>query len=138
MSERNIIYFNEIIIDDNKNICVAELEELVSFKVKRIYWVNYSGTEITINQHAHIHLEQVLICISGNVNITLEYPDGEILNYNLNNSAKGLYISKLCWKKIEYLEPSIILCLASEKYNESDYIRDYNDFKMKSKEIVGQ
>lgn len=136
MVEDYIIDFNKIPVNSHKSICVAELEDLIPFNIQRIYWVTYNGIENWVDQHAHISLKQVLVCISGKVKISLESSSGIHSEYLLNRADYGIFIPEKTWKKIEYYEPSIILCMASEKYIENDYIRDYETFKSEILQLI--
>ena len=78
--------------------------------------------------HAHKNLQQILICVKGNCKILLD--DGtekqEIL---LDKPYEGLYIANNIWREMfDFSEDAVLMVLASEKYDEADYIRNYNDF----------
>ena len=112
---------------------VLTVNEGTKFDVKRIYWINYDSNEPTQSEHAQKTLEQIIVAISGVVKITLESQSGDQVSYQLDDPSLGLYIPPLYWKRIEYNGPSILLSFASDVYNESDYIRQYEDFKRFSK-----
>ena len=80
-------------------------------------------------EHSHYKTEQVLICLSGNVQVLCD--DGKSKkDWALNSPTEGLYIPNLIWDEQSYLTPgTILLVLANTKYNESDYITDYEKFK---------
>jgi hypothetical protein len=112
-----------------KVINVNEKEDLNLFNINRIYWIDFSATTTTNSTHAHKTLKQVLISIHGSISIELESQNGELYQFTLSKSTEGLYIPSMYWKKIEYNNPCTLLCLASEEYNEEDYIREYDQFK---------
>jgi hypothetical protein len=112
-----------------KTITIADKNNLPFFEIKRFYWINYNTPETTFSEHAHKSLQQIIVAIEGKINIYLESPDGVAYHFTLDNTSTGLYIPPMFWKKIEYIHPCIILCLASEHYQEEDYIRDYKEFK---------
>lgn len=124
-----IISYNSVCPFDGKHITINEKENHDRFIIKRIYWINYDNKETTYSNHAHKTLKQIIVAVSGEVNISLESPTGDIYHFQLNEPDKGLFIPSHYWKKIEYSKPSILLCLASEHYDEYDYIRSYEDFK---------
>ena len=78
--------------------------------------------------HAHKTLEQTFIAVSGSFSIRLD--DGFVsLDYKLSNSHEGLYVPSGLWREIyDFSKDAICLVLASDIYDETDYIRDYNDF----------
>ncbi len=114
---------------DGKTITINEKETLDIFEVKRIYWINYQAPEFTYSEHAHKTLEQVIVALQGSIQIHLEDSDGKVYQFFLEDPSRGLYIPPMFWKKIEYHRPCVLLCLASQPYNEGDYIRNYEEFK---------
>ncbi len=114
---------------EGKVITVNEKEQLAEFPIQRIYWINYFSPEKTYSEHAHKSLQQIIVAVHGEVKVSLEGPDGFSQDFILNDPSEGLYIPPMFWKKIEYIRPCILLCLASESYNENDYIRSYEVFK---------
>jgi len=114
---------------DGKTITIIENDDFSLFEIKRFYWINYHTPETTYSEHAHKSLHQIIIAIEGKVNIYLENVDGTSYNFTLDDTSKGLYIPAMFWKKIEYINPCVLLCLASENYDENDYIRNYEAFK---------
>jgi hypothetical protein len=124
-----IILYSTIKPLKGKTITVNEKENLEFFDTKRIYWINYETDSKTFSEHAHKTLEQIIIAINGKVIIKLESQEGHKFEYILQKENEGLYIPPMFWKKISYETPCILLCLASEEYDEHDYIRDYREFK---------
>lgn len=102
----------------------------VPFEVKRVYYI-YDTTPGTIRgNHAHKSLKQVLICISGACTITCEMPDGSISEHRLDWPDRGVFIEGLVWRQMkEFSKDAVLMVLASEHYDEGDYIRDYENFK---------
>lgn len=100
----------------------------ISFDVKRIYYLFGSSKDVSRGHHAHKNLKQLVICISGSCKIILD--DGTIREeYLMNSKIEGLLIEGLIWREMhEFSEDCILLVLASELFDESDYIRDYNEF----------
>ena len=111
-------------------IAVESLSELVPFAVKRVYYI-YDTTPGTIRgKHAHKVLKQVLICLSGACTIECEMPDGSKSEHRLDWPDRGLLIDGLVWRNMkDFSKDAVLLVLASEHYDEADYIRDYDEFR---------
>ena len=111
-------------------IALEALTELVPFEIKRVYYI-YDTTPGTIRgKHAHKELKQVLICVSGACTIECELPDGSKTQHRLDWPDRGLLIEGLVWREMkEFSKDAVLLVLASEHYDEKDYIRDYNVFR---------
>lgn len=110
---------------------LTPIEEMIDipFDIKRIYYISKVPTNITRGFHAHRKLHQVLICVNGSVKIKVKNPKEED-DYLLNNSSVGLYIGPYVWREMyDFTEGSVLLVLASDYYNENDYIRNI-DFYM--------
>jgi len=108
-------------------ISVAEKETLL-FVPKRIYWTYFTPEDVERGGHAHIVLEQILVAVSGRIELTIESVDGKIFDFVLQSPDIGVYIPKLCWRTMKYSHNAVQMCIASMEYDESDYIRDYKQF----------
>ena len=72
---------------------------------------------------------QLLICVSGACTISCELLDGTKTEYRLDWPTKGLLIEGMVWREMKnFSKDAVLLVLASEHYNEADYIRDYSNF----------
>lgn len=108
-------------------VAIEELKD-VPFDIKRVYYM-YDTTEgVARGHHAHKALEQILICVHGSCKILLD--DGEEKTIvPLEKPNEGLYVSNVMWREMYDFEPgTVLLVLASELYDESDYIRNYDEF----------
>ena len=119
-------------IDDKPDgtISVAENFKQIPFSIQRIYYIyNLNNSEAIRGKHAHRHLEQVLFCINGSCEIGLD--DGiRQQTVVLNQPNRGVYLGIELWHTMKkFSNNCILLVLASAPYNETDYIRDYNEFK---------
>jgi len=114
---------------------VNVIEKFSPFKFKRIYWTIDTPTSVQRGNHAHKNLEQLLVVVSGEVAISLEDQQGNKFKYLLEANTSGLYVPPMYWRTLNFSDKSILLCLASQSYSESDYIRDYATFKLNSNEI---
>ncbi|EAJ1254688.1 WxcM-like domain-containing protein [Campylobacter lari] len=116
-------------INDKRGSLIA-LENLkdIPFEVKRIYYIFDTKPEFPRGAHAHTNLEQVLIMIDGSCEIVLN--DGKISqSIILNRPDIGLYIGKNIWREMKnFSYGAKLLVLASEFYDEKEYIRNYEEF----------
>jgi len=128
MKNCRIINFKKIGNNDVGFLIALEGNREIPFNIKRIYYVYTVPKEIKRGFHAHKKLEQVLISMSGSVKIKVD--DGnEKKVFELNSPNKGLYIGPGVWREMyDFDKSAVLLVLASEYYNESDYIRNYEEF----------
>lgn len=111
---------------------ISVLEEndgIIPFEIKRVYWTYFTPNHVERGAHAHKELEQVIIAVSGIIDFELEDTKGNKNQFTLDNPNKGLFIPKGHWRDIRFSHNAVLLCLASEKYDEKDYIRNYEEFK---------
>ncbi len=109
-------------------ISVAENLENIPFEVQRVYWTYFTPQDVTRGGHAHLVLEQVIVAVSGTITFITEDLQGSKTEFVLDSPEKGLYIPKQIWRDIKFSHNAVLLCLASEKYTEYDYIREYQNF----------
>jgi dTDP-4-dehydrorhamnose 3,5-epimerase-like enzyme len=116
------------ITDPRGNLTFVEGKNHIPFDIKRVYYLyDVPGGE-SRGGHAHYELEQLVIAASGSFDMILS--DGKYQNrYHLNRSYYGLYIPKMIWREMDnFSSSSVCLVLASNFYQEGDYIRNYQDF----------
>lgn len=111
-------------------ISVAEVEKNIPFDIKRVYWTYYTPDSVLRGGHAHKKLRQVIFAVGGRIEFNLETFHGQRLHFVLDQPNMGLYIPELVWRDIRFSHSAVLLCLASEIYLESDYFRNYEDFKL--------
>lgn len=106
-----------------------EAHKDIPFDIKRIYYISKVPNKAVRGFHSHRELEQVLICLNGSVKIRVRKPfEEEIIE--LDESNKGLYIGHMIWREmLEFSSDAVLLVLASEHYDEQDYIRDYRIYE---------
>lgn len=110
-------------------VALEELSDFVPFEVKRIYYIFDTTPNTVRGKHAHKELRQVMICVSGACTIECEMPDGTKSEHRLDWPDKGLLIEGLVWRNMkDFSKGAVLLVIASEHYDESDYIRDYDTF----------
>jgi len=119
-------------IGDGRGMLVS-LEALknVPFEIKRVYYLTQLKSDHPRGFHAHKNLKQLVVCLNGSCDFILD--DGQTKNtVHLNDPTKGLIIESMIWREMHnFSKDCVIMVLASEYYDESDYIRNYEDFKKK-------
>lgn len=115
--------------DRDGNLIIAESKRDIPFEIKRVYYINNLENCISVRgKHAHKELEQVIFCINGS--FVLDLDDGNNKQTLLMNRDNiGVFLGKMLWHEMrEFSSGCVLLVFASDYYNESDYIRDYNEF----------
>lgn len=110
------------------NITAVNNEMEIPFPVKRIYYLyDVPGGE-TRGGHAHYKLQQLIVAVSGSFDVILD--DGKVKKtVHLNRPNYGLLVVPGIWRDlVNFSSGAVLLVLASESYDEMDYIRDYNEF----------
>ena len=116
------------IVDPRGNLTVAEQMKDVPFDIKRAYWVyDVPGGE-SRGGHAHKRLQRFVIALSGSFHVTLDN-GREKKTVLLNHPWQGLLIDTNTWRTLDdFSSGAVCLVLASELYDEDDYIYDYDEF----------
>lgn len=114
--------------DYTGNLVALEKGSDFPFDIKRVYYIWGTDKNVIRGKHAHRKLEQVIICSSGSCDFILD--DGhEKITIHLDNPSKGLYIKSNIWREFtNFSQDCVVMVLASEHYDESDYIRNYQTF----------
>lgn len=110
--------------------CLIALEKgsSIPFDPKRVYCIYNVPKDHKRGSHAHIKLSQLLVATSGTVTIKCLYNHREE-EYILNTPDEGLLIEGLVWREMyNFSSDAVLMVLASEYYDEGDYIRCYEDF----------
>jgi len=121
---------------DKQNGFLSFLESTkdIEFKIKRVYYIYSVPKGTKRGHHAHKELNQFLIALNGKIKIILDNGKDKS-EHILSDPSEGLFVGKGIWHTMEWLdENAILLVLASEYYDESDYIRDYDEFLKMVKE----
>jgi hypothetical protein len=110
------------------NLTFVESNNHIPFDINRVYYVYDVPGGAERGGHAHKELHQLIIAMSGSFDITLD--DGKNKKkFHLARSYYGLYVCPMIWREIDnFSSNSVLMVLASNKYYEEDYYRDYDDF----------
>ncbi|WP_435945570.1 sugar 3,4-ketoisomerase [Dryocola sp. BD586] len=114
--------------DDRGSLVALETEKNIPFEIKRVYYLFDTKDKVIRGYHAHKVLKQVAIAVRGSCRFTLD--DGkERVDVILNNPAQGLLIESFIWREMSDFSPDcVLMVLADSLYDESDYVRDYEQF----------
>ena len=115
--------------DERGNLVVAEGSGRdIPFEIKRVFYMYGSDDTVIRGQHANRRTEFVLINVSGTSKVKVDNGfETDIIE--LDKPRMGLYIPTMMWKDMyEFSADSVLLVLASEHYDGSEYIRDYEEF----------
>lgn len=107
----------------------------VPFDIARVYYLYNVPVDAERGGHAHVELEQVMFALSGSFRVTVD--DGTTrTSHILRNPRRGLYLNRLIWREMdEFSQGAVCMVLASMPYAESDYIRDYDAFLKKARDV---
>ena len=114
--------------DERGQLVAIEALKDLPFEFKRVYYIYDTKDGVRRGFHAHYDLEQILICVSGSCKIHLDngFETEEVL---LDKPYEGLYIANNMWREMyDFTKDAVLLVIASRPYEESDYIRNYDDF----------
>ena len=114
--------------DDRGQLVALEEFKDIPFRIKRVYYMYNTVAGVVRGNHAHKSLQQILICIHGSCKVRLDNGKEKKV-IPLEKPYEGLYVSNTMWREMFDFSPdAVLMVLASELYDESDYIRDYNEF----------
>lgn len=124
--------------DDRGSLIAIEEGYNTSFDIKRVYYIFDTKKDVERGFHAHINLKQIAVAVKGSCTFVLD--NGEKREkIELNNPNQGLYIEGLIWREMKnFSEDCVLMVLASEHYDESDYIRSYDKFLEELKNASGR
>jgi len=114
--------------DERGSLVALEGNKSVPFDIKRVYYIFGTKEGVSRGFHAHRNLKQVAVCVTGSCRFVLDNgkQKEEII---LDSPLKGLVIGKMIWREMyDFSGDCVLLLLASEYYDEADYIRDYQKF----------
>lgn len=115
--------------DERGWLVAVESMSDIPFEIKRIFYIYGTQGDTVRGQHANRRSEFVLINVCGECKVRTDNGCGEEDFFILNKPHEGVYIPRFWWKDMyDFSEDSILLCLASEGYDSTEYIRDYNAY----------
>lgn len=102
---------------------------LLPFNIERVYWTYDVPAGEERGGHSHHLGKELLIALSGSFNVNL-FDGTEWTTYTLNRPYEGLYVPPGYWRTLNnFCSGSVLMVLTSEKFDEADYIRDFDEFK---------
>lgn len=114
--------------DERGGLIAIESDQSIPFQIKRLYYIFGTQSGVSRGFHAHYNLKQIAVCVKGSCRMILD--DGQHREEVwLDTPNKGLLIGDLVWREMhDFSDDCVLLVLASEHYDEADYIRDYDEF----------
>jgi dTDP-4-dehydrorhamnose 3,5-epimerase-like enzyme len=118
-----------VVHDPQGNLTFVEAQRHAPFEIARVFYIYDVPGGATRGGHAHRKLEQLMVAMSGSFDVVLD--DGsERKSLTLNRSYVGLYLPPMIWREmVNFSSGSVCMVLASAYYDESDYYRDYEEFR---------
>lgn len=114
--------------DERGQLIALEEYKDIPFEIKRVYYMYDTKEGVRRGFHAHKNLQQILICIHGSCKVLLDNGKEKKVVL-LEKPYEGVYVSNNMWREMYDFSPdAVLMVLASEIYNEDDYIRDYDAF----------
>jgi dTDP-4-dehydrorhamnose 3,5-epimerase-like enzyme len=114
--------------DKRGHLVALEANKPIPFEIKRVYYLFDTREGVARGFHAHKNLKQVAVCVKGSCRFVLD--NGRVKeSIVLDKATTGLLIEGLVWREMHDFSPDcVLLVMASEHYDEADYIRDYQQF----------
>lgn len=115
--------------DDRGHLVVAEGNKDIPFEIKRVFYIYGSDKKVVRGQHANRKTEFVLINVAGSSKVRVKDGEGNEAIFCLNRPHTGIYLPTMVWKEMyDFSQDSVLLVLASEHYDTTEYMRDYEEF----------
>jgi len=114
---------------DSAGMLVAlEENRNVPFVIRRVYYIFATQADVHRGQHAHRYLHQLAVAVRGSVTFLLDDGSGPV-EVRLDNPSNGLLLGRMVWRELyDFSEDCVLMVLADQLYDQSDYITDYGDF----------
>lgn len=114
--------------DERGSMVAIEAKKSIPFDINRVYYIFGTKPGVSRGFHSHIDLQQIAVCVSGRCRMLLD--DGKSReSVWLDEPTKGLLIGNNMWREMhDFSEDCVLVVLASEHYDEADYIRSYDEF----------
>lgn len=122
--------------DERGRLVIVEGGIDIPFEIKRAFYIYGSKEDVVRGQHANRKTQFVLINVAGKSKVRVRDGEGNEAVYHLNRPHTGIYLPEMVWKDMYgFSEDSVLLVLASEHYDPTEYIRDYDEFVNAIKEV---
>lgn len=117
------------VLDERGNLSFVQNSDQIPFDIERIYLIYDVPGGAIRGGHAYRQNQEVIIAISGSFDVVVNDGQSEV-KYSLNRSYYGLYVPNGLWRQLEnFSTNSLCLIIASQPYEETDYVRDFNEYK---------
>ncbi|ORM68269.1 sugar 3,4-ketoisomerase [Pantoea rwandensis] len=114
--------------DERGSLISLEHNSNIHFDIKRVYYMFNTRDDVRRGCHAHRHLKQLVVAVRGSCRFTLDNGQ-ERIELLLDNPAQGLLLDSMIWREMhEFSEDCVLMVLADQVYDETDYVRSYNDY----------
>jgi len=114
--------------DDRGHLVIVEGNQDIPFSIKRVFYIYGSDKNVIRGKHANYYTEFVLINVAGTSKVKVDDGTNQKI-FCLDRPHIGIYLPKMIWKDMyDFSKDSVLLVLASEHYDESEYIRDYAEY----------
>ena len=114
--------------DDRGSLVSLESNKSIPFDIKRVYYIFGTQQGVARGFHAHKQLKQVAVCVTGKCRMVLDSGETKT-DIWLDSATKGILIEDMTWREMhDFSDDCVLLVLASEHYDEADYIRNYDRF----------
>jgi dTDP-4-dehydrorhamnose 3,5-epimerase-like enzyme len=114
--------------DDRGMLIALEQQRNVPFEIRRVYYLFGTRGDVHRGRHAHRHLNQLAVTVRGSVTFLLDDGSGpeEVV---LDDPSQGLLLGRMVWRELyDFSDDCVLMVLADQLYDQSDYITDYADF----------
>lgn len=118
----------EIHLDERGRLNVLSIENHTGWSAKRIFWIDQVERGKVRGEHAHRRTHQALICLTGELLVNLEDEKG-VSQVTISPGGGALWVHPMTWCSLTFLSAgTVVLALASDAYEESEYIRERSEF----------
>lgn len=122
MPEPRVIEFKSV--EDKRGQLIISENETMPFEAKRVFFRHQQTYSTISGGHAHLNVQQMLVCISGRVVVDAANQEGRKWRFNLRSPHCGIHVPAMVWLDLDVAFGSMLMVLCSEPYDEADYIRD--------------
>lgn len=128
MEDPGLVRFGPPVHQVGGSLFSLDLNKLFGFLPKRVYWISDVPAELERGFHAHRSLTQVLICLSGSVEVTVSTPL-QSWSFTLGQGEEALFVPPGLWREVRNFTPgAVLLVLASDIYDADDYLREWESY----------